>query len=308
MASVSVIVPNYNHARFLHQRLDSMFNQTYQDFEVILLDDASTDNSVEILQEYAKNPKVGHFVVDEINSGSPFVQWKKGIELAKGEYIWIAESDDWADKRFLETLIKELEKNEDLGLVVSGSNWIDDLGNIRKDLSVQKQDLLIDGKLEVTNRLLFRNSIQNVSSVLFHHKVFDDITVEYDQVKACGDWYLYIDILNRYSVKFLSIKLNYFRWYHNNVTNQAAKDKRWIVEGCEIINIIRQLDIKIDLNKRHRIIYYWLCNINLLPIEKRKECYNKIKLYKDFFILVVLIEFKIKMGIIHPIKKWIKIQ
>ena len=66
MAEVSVIVPNYNHAAFLPKRLESIFNQTYQDFEVILLDDASTDTSVEVLSQYADHPKVTHFVVNEI--------------------------------------------------------------------------------------------------------------------------------------------------------------------------------------------------------------------------------------------------
>lgn len=91
---VSIIIPNYNHAAFLQQRLNSVFQQTYQNFEVILLDDASTDASVAILNEYKDHPKVSHLVINERNSGSPFKQWQKGIALAKGEYVWIAESDD----------------------------------------------------------------------------------------------------------------------------------------------------------------------------------------------------------------------
>ena len=97
---VSIIVPNYNHARFLPERLNSIFNQTFQDYEVILLDDASTDNSVEILNRYAANPKVSHFIVNQENSGSPFKQWKRGIDLARGEFVWIAESDDYSNTTF----------------------------------------------------------------------------------------------------------------------------------------------------------------------------------------------------------------
>ena len=74
---VSIIVPNYNHAPFLNQRLDSIFNQTFQDFEVILLDDASTDNSLSILEDYKEKfkSKVSHLIVNEKNSGSPFKQF-----------------------------------------------------------------------------------------------------------------------------------------------------------------------------------------------------------------------------------------
>ena len=80
---VSIIVPNYNHARFLTQRLESIFNQTYQDFEVILLDDGSTDNSVEILEKYGKNDKVSALIFNIENSGSTFKQWVKGIGVIR---------------------------------------------------------------------------------------------------------------------------------------------------------------------------------------------------------------------------------
>ena len=81
---VSVIVPNYNHARYLEQRLDTVFNQTYQNFEVIILDDKSTDNSLEVINRYKDNPHLSQIVVNSQNTGSPFKQWDKGINLAKG--------------------------------------------------------------------------------------------------------------------------------------------------------------------------------------------------------------------------------
>ena len=102
---VSIIIPNYNHAPYLKQRIESVLSQSYQNFEVILLDDRSTDNSWDILQAYKGHEKVSHCLRNDRNSGSPFIQWQKGIEIAKGEWIWIAESDDWADESLLESLI-----------------------------------------------------------------------------------------------------------------------------------------------------------------------------------------------------------
>lgn len=72
--SVSVIVPNYNYACYLPERIASILNQTYSDFELILLDDASTDNSVSVLEEYRNNSHVSHIVVNEQNTGIPFQQ------------------------------------------------------------------------------------------------------------------------------------------------------------------------------------------------------------------------------------------
>ena len=91
MPKVSVIIPNYNHAQFLEQRVESVLNQTFQDFEIIFLDDASTDNSKEVFSKYSNHPKISHVIFNETNSGSPFKQWNKGFGLSTGEYIWIAE-------------------------------------------------------------------------------------------------------------------------------------------------------------------------------------------------------------------------
>src|SRR5437868_456309 len=91
---VSVVVPNYNHARFLRKRIDSVLGQTYQDFELILMDDCSTDESRSIIEEYAREARI-RIELNEENSGSTFKQWNKGVRLARGEYVWIAESDDY---------------------------------------------------------------------------------------------------------------------------------------------------------------------------------------------------------------------
>src|SRR5262245_48768001 len=107
MPTVSVIVPNYNHERYLRKRVESILAQTWPDFELILLDDCSTDSSRETLQSYAGDPRV-RVEFNERNSGT-FAQWNKGVRMARGRYIWIAESDDYADATFLERLVGVLE-------------------------------------------------------------------------------------------------------------------------------------------------------------------------------------------------------
>ena len=98
---VTIIVPNFNHADYLTQRLESIFSQTYDNFEVILLDDQSTDNSLTILSDFAaRYPEKVRTIFNEVNSGGVFRQWEKGISAAKGDLIWIAESDDWASLIF----------------------------------------------------------------------------------------------------------------------------------------------------------------------------------------------------------------
>ncbi len=130
---VSVIIPNYNHADFLKQRINSVINQTNQEFEIIILDDCSTDSSRKIIEQYRQHPNVSHIVYNEKNSGSIFKQWQKGIDLAKGDFIWIAESDDYADCRFLERMIYILNDNRDLGFVYCNSKIILDDGTLDKN-------------------------------------------------------------------------------------------------------------------------------------------------------------------------------
>lgn len=126
---VSIIVPNYNHGKYIKQRLDSIINQTFTDYELILLDDYSSDESRDILLSYKNNPHVSHIILNTQNSGSPFLQWEKGIKLARGKYIWIAESDDYADIHFLEYTVKALTLHPQAHICYTGSFIIDTNGN-----------------------------------------------------------------------------------------------------------------------------------------------------------------------------------
>ncbi len=131
---VSIIVPNYNYKRYLSLRLESVFGQDFTDFEVILLDDCSTDGSPAYLQEQAsRHPEVSHCVLNEVNTGNPFVQWEKGMALAKGEYIWIAESDDYCDKSFLGKMVGLLDARPDASYALCGSHLVDSENNPIRD-------------------------------------------------------------------------------------------------------------------------------------------------------------------------------
>lgn len=231
MPEVSIIVPNYNHANFLKQRLDSIFNQTSQDFEVILLDDCSNDNSIEILNEFAKHIKVSHFVVNKMNSGSPFKQWKKGIELSKGEFVWIAESDDWCDINFLENVIITFKNNTKSGLVycqsakVNDSNavtgsWVDWTNDLDSELF--NCNFTCDGVKFIDNFLIHKNVIPNASAVVFRKEIYYKVEgVNYD-IKYCGDWLLWLKLLTVSNVSFISDSLNYFRYHQNSVIYKAV--------------------------------------------------------------------------------------
>jgi glycosyltransferase involved in cell wall biosynthesis len=225
MPSVSVIVPSYNHAPYLHARLESIRQQTFQDFELIVLDDASSDDSVAILQDYATRMPM-QLVVNSCNSGSPFRQWQKGARLAHGKYLWIAESDDYADPRFLERVVEKLESNPTVGIAYSQSMIVDEEGNERGtwervlagvDREHWREDYVLSGDEECGRYLLFANTIPNASGVVLRRDVFLGQVERMPRMRLCGDWLLWARILSVSDVAFVSEALNYHREHQSTV-------------------------------------------------------------------------------------------
>src|SRR5258706_4618031 len=201
---VSVIIPNYNHEKFLRQRIETVLSQTYKDFEVIILDDCSADGSRDIIEAYKQNPKVCSISYNKTNSGSGFKQWKKGIELAKGELIWIAESDDWCKNNFLETLVTAFEKNESCVVAFAQSYFV---GN--KDVIKGHSDHIspnsgyISGELFFKTRLVFGCTIFNASMAVFKKEFAMLVPEQFTEFRLCGDSFFWINLV-QYGEVFIS--------------------------------------------------------------------------------------------------------
>jgi glycosyltransferase involved in cell wall biosynthesis len=280
LPEISVIIPNYNHAGYLRQRIDSVLNQTYVDFELIILDDCSTDNSKEIIEQYRGNKKISHIIYNEKNSGSVFFQWEKGLALAKGKYIWIAESDDWAEARFLELLTEQISKHENIGIACCGSNWVDDAGKTGEDRSRYYDSFFLDGKQEVKNVLVKYNSIPNASSALVRRDLALKHIHNLHEYKSCGDWILYVRILQESNLYFLKDKLNNFRWYHNNVSNRAKQEGKWLYEGIEVLKNIDLRKIKFTRSEFRHVRQYWKNWFRANKSKKKPEFNERMKFFK----------------------------
>lgn len=235
MPAVSVIIPNYNHAAYLHQRIESVLHQTFRDFELILLDDCSTDNSREIIEQYRQHEKVSHVIFNDTNTGSPFKQWQKGLALAAGEYVWIAESDDWCSLDFVTRLTDEIKTRPNVGICFCGSNWVDDKGISGIDLSLYDANFFREGSEEIRLHLVKYCTIQNASAVIMKKQLAQKYISRIIKYTACGDWHLYIDVLQESNLLFVGEKLNNFRWYHDNISTAANKSGTWIREGLKVI-------------------------------------------------------------------------
>ena len=220
MPKISIIVPNYNHSSFLNERLDSIFNQTFQDFEVILLDDKSTDNSTEILRHYTQNEKVSHFIINKKNSGSPFKQWKKGIELAKGEFIWIAESDDTCDLNFLEEQIKALQQND---ITVAKTLILSNNIKTSEELHNHFYKTYNTQSLKPEHFINYC-PIGNVSSIVFKKEIINNKSLDFSSFDIIGDMLFYFENFRDKKIIYTTTTNSYFRRNTEGLSNLSKKD------------------------------------------------------------------------------------
>lgn len=257
---ISVIIPNYNHAPYLKQRIDSVLNQTYTDMEVIILDDKSTDNSIEIIEQYRNHPKVVQIELNKQNSGTTFKQWQKGISLAKGEYIWIAESDDYADETFLEKVVGSINKYHSV-LGCALSQVVNENGHIKRPRAEIIEKEYCDKDTFIKKHLLLGNVIYNASTVVFRKDVIDSsIWEEVTKLKYCGDWLFWATLIMNQNQGVSEVKeyLNYFRTHSANVSNRSEQNGLTFLEGFPISKMIaRKEHISCDKTFRQKWFFEW---------------------------------------------------
>jgi glycosyltransferase involved in cell wall biosynthesis len=283
MPKVSVVVPNYNHARFLRQRIDSILRQTFRDFELILLDDCSTDESQSILHEYASEPCV-RMDFNKVNSGSTFKQWNRGVRLARGKYIWIAESDDYADEDLLEKLASRLDGDPDAVLCycrswrVSGEGRVVDfLDHYLTDLDPQRwtADFWADGREECREFLINRNTILSASSVLFRKDVYQRVGGADERLVLCGDWKTWASMaLTGGRIAYFGEPLNYYRFHQRSVTVTTQRLGIDVAESLQVIRWILQRVAPTETTRTrlcHDLFPRWHPTVltNRIPIGRR---------------------------------------
>jgi glycosyltransferase involved in cell wall biosynthesis len=312
MPKVSVIIPNYNHARYLRQRIQSVLDQTFQDFDLTYLDDASSDESNAIFAEFEPQQRIKAIYNDE-NSGSPFRQWNKGIRATEGEYVWIAESDDVADPDFLATLVPVLDRNPNVGLAYSQScridrnnvvfeptlrQWVEDL-----DPDRWEHDFVANGIIECQKYLVFKNTIPNASAVLIRRSVYEAIGGAEESLRLAGDWMTWIKMLLKSDIAFCARPLNSFRTHKSSVRSQTTLNGSAICENISIRKIIENsisISPETSLKIAEESIYGW---INLtFDRESTIELQDHIKFYHLAKITILHVEVVIAKQLLYYLK------
>jgi glycosyltransferase involved in cell wall biosynthesis len=261
LPALSAVIPNYNYADYIGERLRSVFDQTLPLREVVVLDDASSDDSVARIRDTAQ--AAGRTIalhVNATNSGSPFAQWRKGVELAKGDYVWIAEADDLADPTFAARLIDRMRAAGSV-LGFTDSRQIDQdgapLGDSYRPYVNQIEPGAFDAPFDMDGPeflarfLAVKNVILNVSGVIFHRQslldAFRAVGEELQGYNVAGDWRLYVELCARPGsrVSYLPEPLNTHRRHRVSVTH-ALKVEKHLAEIEGMHRIVRE---RVQLSK-----------------------------------------------------------
>ena len=269
---VSIIVPNFNHERYLRERLDSIYHQSYKNIEVILLDDCSEDRSLYLLKEYADRfPEKTVCCFNEINSGGVFHQWKKGLELATGELVWIAESDDYCTANFLDELVRYFA-NQAVMLAYGRSDFVRGSPPLRvwtteaylADLNLDcwGRPFIKSAHWLVNNAWAVKNIVPNVSSAVFRHPGKMDLlnNPEWINLRLCGDWIFYLTIIRGGLVAYSPHATNYYRQHAHNTSVNTQKEDIYYQEHeivAKNINSLYRLNPSVLEKQRNHLYQHW---------------------------------------------------
>jgi glycosyltransferase involved in cell wall biosynthesis len=261
---VSVIVPNYNSKPWIEERVSSILKQEYPIFEIVLLDDASTDGSFEIARDMfllagirvrtLQNPR---------NVGSVTKQWEKGVQNSTGDLIWIAESDDSSKKTFLTELVRRFD-TPSTALAYSESETIDEHGRLLsrdyKGYSTEFQNsrtfgFNIKGEQAIIELLSLKNTIPNVSGVLFKRKAIQMAFLKLNEIgyngKYTGDWLTYVFTSMYGDVAFVPENLNIHRRHKSSLSFQNIRSHIEEVEDTQL-RILNLIDASTELKDSAR--------------------------------------------------------
>lgn len=266
---VSLVVASYNYAGFLTRRMESLLGQTYSDIEIWVIDDKSSDHSVEVLRRYEAHPKV-RLVFREQNGGWVTVS-NQGFDLSAGEYVLFANCDDDCDPRLVERLVDALQNHPSAGIAFCRSLMVDEDDRILGDDFTLREpafrkrcieDTLLSGA-EASKFLLHSCVIPNLSAALFRRECFARVGKLSPSYRVCCDWDLFFRIATRYDIAYVAEPLNRFR-QHNTTIRSATKGKIVYEEYFRLLlGEVLRFDLPFGERIRYRMHVMYLWSVHL---------------------------------------------
>jgi glycosyltransferase involved in cell wall biosynthesis len=282
LPKVSVIIPVYNGGEFLSKAMESVIAQTYSDWQIVAVNDGSTDNSLEILRMYEHRLPSKIHIVSQKNSGASSAR-NRGIIESKGEYIAFLDSDDsWLPEK-LEKQVEFLESNKELGLVYSDCYIIDNGSNMEENTYLCRTKPF---RGNIFSELVYNNFIPT-STVLVRRKVLDKVGLFNPVLRISQDYDLWLRLAEIYSVDFINQPLAKYRFHNEgiskNVELMIAEDfqilEYWLNKRPEL-----RAELKSEIKEKRARLHYHLMlhyyhNHKIKNAIKEFIVWTSIKLY-----------------------------
>ena len=294
MPKVSILIPVYNTEKYIGEAIESIINQTYKDWELIILDDCSIDKTFEIIKKYEKQDTRIKAFKNEINLGM-MPNWNKGLLLCKGEYWGKLDADDYWEVDIIEKAVKILDNNKDVGLVCSKYKIVDenenindviDIPNIFKSNTFEGIDLVKLGPQK-----MFQHNVLRQGIALMRRDFFE--SDGYFQLLDNGDTEMWFRIAAHYKIYCINKVLHYHRiWSESFMRKNSDNDeyrrnknfyevRKQILEYYFSHNLLLEKEFK-SYTKGNRFIF----NSYLIYFYRKRSHIGKILyfLLNNFFI------------------------
>ena len=263
---VSIIVPVYNTAPFLSECFDSILSQSFQDFEVIIVDDGSTDGSAEICDEYCNKDK-RFVVIHKINEGVTKAR-NVALELSKGDFVAFIDSDDTIESTMLEEMVYEIQR---LSLDVIKSS------DFRGTLETQKDTVVYTGLEALRSLLGFEKIHASLCLGLFRKSLFNDVSFP-QEIQFWEDYTITALLLSK-SARVAVIPKKYYNYRdrQGSATRVVINDKT--VSCLKIADYLNELGVFVDVCEYYNVKSYFIrfCYFLLVNDLTKQEYKNKIK-------------------------------
>ena len=218
MPRVSVIIPSYNHEKYVAESLNSVFSQTYQDFEIIITDDGSQDRTVEVIKQF-NDPRIKLFCFSQ-NQGA-VVAANHCIQNAQGEFIALLNSDDVFKPQKLEVQVKFLDENSNIGAVFSQAQFIGENSQVLTIVNYENFDKENRTRFEWLNYFFYHGNCLCHPSILIRKECYDNIGLYDPRLAQLPDFEFWIRLCQKYEIFVLPEKLVKFR-IRDNEANASA--------------------------------------------------------------------------------------
>lgn len=253
MIKISIIIPVYNTEKYLKRCLNSIINQNFKEIEIIIINDCSTDNSLEIIKKYIEIEKRIILINKEKNEGLSAAR-NSGIEIAKGEYILHIDSDDWIEQNYFKDMYKFAIKNK-ADIVIS--DYYEDYNNLDiRYIQGQKEINTIQiNKLKVIENIFLFKGSTSVWNKLIKTELYRKNQIKHPQGISLGEDLAVIPKLIYYSQKIVKLNKAYYHYIQNPLSITKKYNKNKIYEIYEVLKINekffqnKKIDLPIELLK-----------------------------------------------------------